>query len=69
MWIKKWDIRQLNADIKEMGKEDLLRKQDEIVFSSIKDIATEDILILRSALIRLQARRQRLENHSSADEE
>lgn len=64
-----WNIRKLDADIKRMNKEELLKQQDETVFSKVNDVAMDDIDLLRSALMRLQARRQRLESHSSEDEE
>ena len=64
-----WDIHKLNDDIKTMPKSDLLEKQNATVFSHIADIELEDISVLHAALMRLQARRQRIENHSPKDEE
>ena len=66
---KEWDIKQLNEDIKTMKKEELLDQQNSLVFSEVQDISMEDIATLHTALLRLQARRQRLEKHSSEDEE
>ena len=64
-----WDINKLNEDIKVMSKSDLLKQQDEIIFSHIADVDMEDISILHEALIRLQVRRQRIDNHSPQSEE
>ena len=66
---KKWDIQKLNSDIKEKGKDELLEQQDRILLSQVKDINKDDISLLHSALMRLQERRQRIESHSSEDEE
>lgn len=64
-----WDIQKLNKDIKTMSKDDLLVQQDLTVFSRISDVRIEDVEMLHTALMRLQARRQRLESHSSENEE
>ena len=64
-----WDIQKLNNDIKIMSKKDLLVQQDRAIFSLISDVRIEDVEMLHKALVRLQARRQRLDSHSSEDEE
>lgn len=60
-----WDIQKLNQDVKEMRRDELLDQQDSIVFPQLNDVDMEDVHLLFSALIRLQARRQRIESHSA----
>lgn len=58
------NIDKLNADIKTQSKDDLLHQQDAFLFLNSKEIDYKEVLLLHEALIRLQARRQRLESPS-----